>query len=133
CIFEIDVVVSGERAVFVPDHRGSTTEGDSRHLPKRDLHSRRSANQDAAHLIDVIPEVALIANIDGVALPALDVLGDVLPANARSNSGLNICHCEAVTCRLRPVDFDIDVEALRDLLCKDRTRLRLAGEHILYL
>ena len=39
-------------------------------------------DQYPAHLLDIVAEISLVANIDGIALAAFDVLCDVLSADA---------------------------------------------------
>src|ERR1700733_14920317 len=82
-VFEIDENVSGQRAVFVPDHGWAMREGDLRYLPQWNLCSGWSADQHPTHLLDIVAKVSLVADIDGVAFAALDILCDILSADAR--------------------------------------------------
>ena len=55
--------------------------GDARYLPKRNLRTRWGTDQDSAHLLDVVAEVSLVADVDGVTFTAFDVLSDILSAD----------------------------------------------------
>ena len=52
-------------------------EGDPRYLTQRNLRTGRGADEHPTHLLDVVAEVSLIADIDGIALASLDVLGNI--------------------------------------------------------
>src|ERR1700728_3434478 len=80
--FEIDVDVSCKRAVFVPNHGWAMREGDLRYLPQRNLCPGWSADQHATHLVDIAAEIPLVADVDGITFSALDVLSDILSADA---------------------------------------------------
>ncbi len=82
-VFEIDVDVSSQRTVFVPDHGGAMGEGDLRHLPQRNLRAGRCADEYPTHFVDIVAEVSLVADIDGITLAALDVLRDILSSDTR--------------------------------------------------
>ena len=112
-------------------HPGSApamTEGDARNLAERNLRSVRSPDQHAAHLVDVVPEVALITDIDGIPLSAFDVLRNVLSADARGHRGLHIGDGKPIAGSLAAVYIDIHIESLRNLFRENRTQLRQACE-----
>src|ERR1700677_4887425 len=81
-VLEIDVNVASKRAIFIADHGRSMREGDPRYLTKLNLCARRSADQHPTHLLNIVAEVSLIADVDRIALASLDVLSDVLSADA---------------------------------------------------
>src|SRR5579875_884746 len=81
-VFEIDVDIPGQRAVFIPNHGGAMREGDLRYLPQRNLCPGWSADQHATHLLNIVAEIPLVADVDGITFAALDILGDILSADA---------------------------------------------------
>ena len=67
-----------------------------RDLSQRDLRPGWGADQNSTHLLDVVAKISLVADIDGIALAALDVLRNVLSSDARFNRRLNIRDGETV-------------------------------------
>src|SRR5207237_2322022 len=84
-------------------------------------------------LLEVVAKVGLVANVDGIAFTAFDVLGDVLPANAGGNRTLHILDRQAVTGGLWPIDLDVHIEALRYSLGKDPADIRQSRKQLLDL
>ena len=89
-VLEIDVDVSRQRAILIPNHGRAMREGDPRYLPQRNLCTGRGADEHASHLLDVIAEVSLVADIDGITFPAFDVLSDVLSTDSGGDCALHI-------------------------------------------
>src|SRR6516162_7544684 len=89
-ILKVDIDVASKSAILVPNQRRSAAEGNARHLPQRDLRSRGSANQYAAHLFNIVAEVSLVADIDGITFASFDVLRNALSTDARRDRGLNV-------------------------------------------
>src|SRR5581483_2160901 len=116
---EVEIDVSGEKAVLVANHRRTAGEIDRSHLRDRNLRSRRRRDQDPAQLLHVVAEVAAVAHIDRITLATFDIFGDVLAANAGSDRALHIGDRQTVAGGFGAVDFDIDVEALGHALRKD--------------
>ena len=54
------------------------------------LRAGGSRNEYPAKFLDVVAEVAVVANIDGIALAAFDILCDLLAADARSDRLLHV-------------------------------------------
>src|SRR5580704_17665847 len=130
---QIDVNVAGQRAVFIADHRGSPRERDFRDIGTWNLRSGGSANQDAPQFLDVVPEVAVITDIHGIPLAALDVLGDHFASDSRSDSLLNVSDSQTATSCLRAVHFDVEIKTLRNAFREDGAHLRNRREDLLYL
>jgi hypothetical protein len=59
--------------------------------------------------LNVVPKIGSIADGDGIAFAALDVLGDVLPADAGGDRALHIAHGQSIARRFLPVHFNVDV------------------------
>src|ERR1700756_1239199 len=107
-VLEVDVNVASQSPVFVSNHGRSTAKGDTSYLSQRNLRPRWRADQHPAHLLDVVAEVPLVANIDGITFTALDVLRNVFTTDAGGHRRLNVRHGETVTCGLWPVDLNVD-------------------------
>ena len=75
-------------------------------------------------LIEIVPEVRGVANLDWIAFAALHVLGDVVTADPGRDDALNIAYSQAVSRRFRSIHFDIDVETLRHTFGEDRPHFR---------
>src|ERR1700709_2587217 len=82
-VFEVDVDVSRQRTVLVSDHGRTMRKEDLRYLSQRNLCSGWRADENATHLVDIVAEVPLVANIDGIALSAFDILRNILSADTR--------------------------------------------------
>ena len=73
--------------------------------------------------VGCVAEVALVADVDGIPLAAFDVLRDILAADAGFDGALNVFDGQAVAGGLQAIDIDVEVEALRDTLRKNRARV----------
>src|SRR5258707_3554889 len=85
------------------------------------------------HLLDVVAKLSLVADVDGIALAALDIFRNVLSSNARVTRRLNIRNGETVARGLCSVNIHIHIKALCNLLGEDRTHLWQSGKNILNL
>src|SRR5260370_16978875 len=132
-ILEIDVDVSRKGAIFVPNHSRTMREGNAGDLSKWDLRSGWRADQNSSHLLDIVPEVPLVAHVYGIAFATFDVLRDVLSADARCYCGLHIRNRKTVACGLFPVDIHVHVKTLRTLFSEARPHLCHSPTHILDL
>ncbi len=107
-----DVHVAGQGTVFIADHGRSSRERDFCDIGDWNLRAGWRANQDAPQLLDVVSEVTAVPDIHGIALAALDILGDHFAADSRSDRLLHIGNRQTIASRLRAVHFDVEIEAL---------------------
>jgi len=117
--FEVDVDVTGERAVLVAEHRWTAREGNVDHLLDGNLRTGGRADQDSSQFIYIVAEIPIVSNVDRVPLAALDVLGDLGAADAGGDGLLHVRYCQPVARRLFAVQFNVQIEALRDALGKN--------------
>src|SRR5215469_12842463 len=116
---EIDIDVAGEGRVLVADHGRPSRERDSGHLFDRNLGPGWCANQNSAQLIDIVPEVSVVADIDRIPLAPFDIFRDHSAADTGTDRLLDIGNGQAVTGGLLAVHFDVDVKPLRDAFRED--------------
>jgi hypothetical protein len=87
---EVDVDVTGQGSVLVPDHGRAAGKRNARDLLDRDLCTGRCRNQDAAQLLHVVTEVAVVADVYWVSFAAFDIFRDHFPADSRTDGLLDI-------------------------------------------
>ena len=80
---QVHVHVAGEHPVFVAEHGRAGDELDVGQFGQRDLRAGHRGHQHAAELGQVFAEVAGVADVDRVALAALDRRGDDFAAHGR--------------------------------------------------
>src|SRR5260370_12611585 len=122
-IFEIEVDVSRQSTTFVPNHGRTMREGDAGDLAQRDLRPGWRADQHSSHLIDVVAKISLVADVDGIALAALDIFSNVPPSDARFDRCLTIRDGEAVARGLWPINIHIHSKAFPNLFAQDQPYL----------
>src|ERR1700681_1494379 len=71
---EIQINIPGERGILVPDHRGAFGEGNLGEFAQWNLGVRRRRDYHTLELFEIIPKIRRVADIDGIAFAALDVL-----------------------------------------------------------
>src|SRR6516165_10831896 len=130
---EIDIDVAGESRVLVPEHGRPSRERDSGHLFDRNLGPGRCANQNSAQLIDIVPEVSVVADIDRIPLAALDIFRDHGAADTGTDRLLHTGNGQAVTGGLLAVHFNVDVKSLRHAFCEDGANVGKGREGLLDL
>src|SRR5437899_1431268 len=64
---EIEVNVPRERGIFVPNHRGAFGKGDLGEFAQWNLSVRRRRDYDTLELLQVIPKIRRVADIDRIA------------------------------------------------------------------
>ncbi len=130
---QIDVNVAGQCAILIADHGRSPRERDFRDIGNWNLCARGCANQDAPQFLDVVPEIAAIADIHGIPLAAFDVLGDHFATDSRRDRLLHVSNGQTVASRLCAIHFDVEIKALRNTFSEDGAHLRNRREDLLYL
>src|SRR5712671_4423693 len=111
---QVNVDVAGQLAIFVADHGRTAREGHFGHFGNGNLGAGRRRNQNSVELFDIVAEVALVAYIDRIASASFNIFGNIHASNTRLDRLLNVRDGQAVLGRLRTIDFNIDVEALRN-------------------
>src|SRR5207249_7989810 len=81
---------------LAPDHRWAGAEPNLCHLPERHLRAVTAANQEPADRSGIIPEVAGIAHLHGIALAALHRSRDLVPTERQADHLLRITGGEAI-------------------------------------
>src|SRR5579872_856528 len=74
--FEIYIDVARERTVFVPEHGRTTREGNACDLFDWDLCAGGCSDQISSQLVYVVPKIAAVTDVDGIAFAAFDVFSD---------------------------------------------------------
>ena len=82
-----------------------------RHLGDRDMGAGRGRDQHPAQGLQVVAEVALVADVDRIALQSLDRLGDVHAADRRLDDVLHIADRQPVAGGGLAVDGVVEVVA----------------------
>src|SRR5712692_951061 len=117
---QVDIHITGQPCVFVPDHGRSRTQIHFGSLAQRYLGTARSHDQDCPERVEIVAIVLEIADVDRVPLPPLDRSGDVFAPDAGRDRKLDIIDGQAVARRGVAVDDDVYIEPLRHSFCKYR-------------
>ena len=131
---QVEIDVAGKRAVFVANHGGSARKRNRARLRRcgicapdgRGDQHRRSCSRSSR-------KSRCVADVDRIALAPLDVLGDVLAADAGGDRPLHIGDGQSIAGGFGAVHFDIDVKALRRRVRRRRPHLGRRREDLLDL
>src|SRR5207302_4764363 len=85
-----------EVAALAPDHRWPGAELNVGYLPERHLRAVTAADQQPADRGGVIAEVAGVAHLHGIALPALHCSRDLLPTERQADHLLRVAGGEPI-------------------------------------
>src|SRR5437867_5818497 len=121
---DIDVDVSGEFAILVTDHGWSLRQTDRGELAERNLGTTHRRHQHSRQLVRLVAQFSRIANVDRVALPALDGGGNVLAADRRHDYTLDVVDGQAVARDFRTIQIKVDEVTSRNAFAIDAARSR---------
>src|SRR5258706_15843823 len=121
---EVDIDVAGQGSLFVADHGRASRKRDFGDLLDGNLRAGRSGDEHAAELLDVVAKIAVVPDVDRIAFAALDVFRDHFTADPRTDRLLDISNGQAVAGSFEPVDFEVDVKALRYAFREDEANFR---------
>ena len=93
---QIEKDVAGKQAVFVADHGRPARKREGGQFADGHLRAARGADQHAAQAVNVAAKIALVADVDGIALAPFDVFSHVLAADARRDGALHVFNRQAV-------------------------------------
>src|SRR2546427_2713012 len=87
---EIDIDIARELPILIADHRRPPRKRNLSHFSNRYLCTGGCCDQHAAQVFDILPEIALIADVNWITLASFDVLGDIHPSYAGFDRLLHI-------------------------------------------
>ena len=119
---QVNVNVAGELPVFVSDHGRSAREKDFGYFRNGNLSARGCPDQNTLQVLNVVPKVSVVTDVDRVALSAFDVFGDHCAADPGGDGLLNVRNRKSIASRFSPIHFDIQVKALPNALGENGTR-----------
>ena len=130
-IGDVDEHEADELARLAANEGRTHRELEGRDLGEGDLAAVRRLDQHPLEGGGVLAELARVADVDRVALPAFDGLRDVQPADRRLDDLVHLAHAQTVTGGLLPVDADVEVEAAHEPLGDRAAGALDAGQHLL--
>ena len=107
----VDVDPARKARVLAAQHRRTLVDRDSGDVLQQQLGALVGHERQLAQTLQGIADLARVADIDRIALAALDHLADVVAADGGRDDGLNVGDRETEASRSGAIDLDVDVAA----------------------